>query len=216
VKLSANWKKCDSGILIITSGDSEAYYCYYGSGGYRIYSGDSEMPQEPENFKPDEFGFVIYKSFGSQSVTFHNLIIQCIHEVRQEICNAALGILSLFLPVMIGVIFQGMLPESNISQLKLVIVGLMISSLTITVIQFVNKTVLLNIESKLNTYMQSATWDRLLRQPVHFFRRFPAGELAQRALGINTIRQLISGSTITAFHWRSSHWYSLHYSRRSI
>jgi ABC-type bacteriocin/lantibiotic exporter with double-glycine peptidase domain len=203
VKLTANWKKCDSGILIITSGDSEAYNCFYGSGSYRIYSGAREIPEKPENVKPDEFGFVIYKSFGSRSVTFRNLIIQCVREVRQEIirilvCNAALGILSLFLPVMIGVIFQGMLPESNISRLKLVVMGLMVSSLAITVIQFVNKTVLLNIESKLNTYLQSATWDRLLSQPVHFFRRFPAGELAQRALGINTIRQLISGSTIAS------------------
>jgi ATP-binding cassette subfamily C protein len=46
--------------------------------------------------------------------------------------------------------------------------------------------------------VQCAVWDRLLALPMSFFRPYTAGELAVRAMGIDGIRQLVSGSAVTA------------------
>jgi NHLM bacteriocin system ABC transporter ATP-binding protein len=56
----------------------------------------------------------------------------------------------------------------------------------------------LRIETKLDSRVQAAVWDRLLSLPPPFFRRFSAGDLAVRAMGINTIRQLVAGATLSS------------------
>jgi NHLM bacteriocin system ABC transporter ATP-binding protein len=49
----------------------------------------------------------------------------------------------------------------------------------------------------MNNAVQAAVWDRVLKLPVSFFRQFTAGDLATRINGINTIRQALSGATVT-------------------
>ena len=46
--------------------------------------------------------------------------------------------------------------------------------------------------------IQSALWDRLLNAPANFFRLYPAGDLAERAAGIDAIQQLVSGAGVAA------------------
>ena len=45
--------------------------------------------------------------------------------------------------------------------------------------------------------MQAAVWDRLLSLPVTFFRRYTVGDLANRSLGINAIREMLTGNVLT-------------------
>jgi len=49
-----------------------------------------------------------------------------------------------------------------------------------------------------DTELQAAVWDRLLRLPTAFFRRFPAGDLTMRAMGVDSIRQVLSGVSVNA------------------
>ena len=42
--------------------------------------------------------------------------------------------------------------------------------------------------------LQAAVWDRLLSLPVPFFRHYTAGDLADRANGIDVIRQHLTGT----------------------
>ncbi len=46
--------------------------------------------------------------------------------------------------------------------------------------------------------MQAAVWDRLLNLPVNFFRRYAAGDLSDRASGIDQIQELIAGAGVAA------------------
>jgi ATP-binding cassette subfamily C protein len=46
--------------------------------------------------------------------------------------------------------------------------------------------------------IQSALWDRLLNAPANFFRLYSAGDLAERAAGIDAIQDLVSGAAISA------------------
>src|SRR5204862_6980503 len=44
--------------------------------------------------------------------------------------------------------------------------------------------------------LQAAVWDRVMRLEPSFFRRFNVGDLAQRILGIDTIRRTLAGQVL--------------------
>ncbi len=58
----------------------------------------------------------------------------------------------------------------------------------------------LRIEGRVGGTLQAAIWDRLLRLPARFFAKNAPGELADAALGISGIREVLSGMTALAIH----------------
>ncbi|MFC1833447.1 ATP-binding cassette domain-containing protein [Thermodesulfobacteriota bacterium] len=50
---------------------------------------------------------------------------------------------------------------------------------------------------RIDGWMGAAIWDRLLKLPVKFFRAFSAGDLVNRAMGINQIQRLLSGAAVS-------------------
>ena len=56
----------------------------------------------------------------------------------------------------------------------------------------------LRIQSRMDYGIQAALWDRMLDLPSRFFRAYSAGDLAERAGGINTIRRLVAGAGVGA------------------
>jgi ATP-binding cassette subfamily C protein len=54
------------------------------------------------------------------------------------------------------------------------------------------------LQAKMESTIQAATWDRLLDLPVNFFRKYPAGDLADRAAGVDQIQELVSGAGVAA------------------
>ncbi|MDT5030961.1 MAG: hypothetical protein QOC94_1132 [Actinoplanes sp.] len=54
------------------------------------------------------------------------------------------------------------------------------------------------LEGRLDATLQAAVWDRLLRLPAAFFTQHSTGELANAAMGISTIRDLLTGTTTIA------------------
>jgi ATP-binding cassette subfamily C protein len=56
----------------------------------------------------------------------------------------------------------------------------------------------LRIEGRAGAALQCAVWDRLLGLPLNFFRPYTSGDLAVRAMSVDTIRQVVSGATVTA------------------
>jgi NHLM bacteriocin system ABC transporter ATP-binding protein len=46
--------------------------------------------------------------------------------------------------------------------------------------------------------IQAAVWDRIMNLPVNFFRKYSAGDLADRAEGVDAIQELVSGAGVAA------------------
>ena len=46
--------------------------------------------------------------------------------------------------------------------------------------------------------IDGALWDRLLRLPTNFFRRYSTGDLATRAAAAEDVRQMLGGSAVSA------------------
>jgi ATP-binding cassette subfamily C protein len=101
-------------------------------------------------------------------------------------------------PVATGIVFNTFIPGAQRSQLLQMTIILLVCALSAAMFGIVRSVALLRIEGKMGNDVQCAVWDRLLGLPMSFFRPYTAGELAVRAMGIDGIRQLISGSTVTA------------------
>lgn len=65
-------------------------------------------------------------------------------------------------------------------------------------LELVKGILLLRVETKSNITVQAGLMDHLLRLPVTFYRKYTAGDLTMRALGINSIRQILSSTILTA------------------
>jgi ATP-binding cassette subfamily C protein len=64
--------------------------------------------------------------------------------------------------------------------------------------KFVQGVTTVRMQSRMQGAMQAAVWDRLLNLPVNFFRKYAAGDLADRASGIDRIQELIAGAGVAA------------------
>ena len=108
------------------------------------------------------------------------------------------GLLGLLTPYVTGELFQTAIPEADRGLLVQMIGALLAAALGTAAFHATRGLALLRLESRMDVTVQAAVWDRLLKLPTGFFRRFTAGELASRAGAISAIRQLLSGATITS------------------
>jgi NHLM bacteriocin system ABC transporter ATP-binding protein len=109
----------------------------------------------------------------------------------------ATGLLALVTPIVTGWIMGDVIPQGEIQQLWVLTTALVVSGISTTGLNGIQSVALLRIEGAMNQRVQAAVWDRLLKLPVSFFRRYSVGDLANRAMGIDQIRQIFS-TTVTA------------------
>jgi ATP-binding cassette subfamily C protein len=112
------------------------------------------------------------------------------------LAGLAAGFLGLLTPVATGIIFDTIIPGAQLNQLLMLSIALLISAVSVAIFNFTRSIAILRLEGRLDQHVQGAIWDRLLELPVPFFRQFSAGDLADRAMGINRMRRTLSGTTI--------------------
>jgi NHLM bacteriocin system ABC transporter ATP-binding protein len=94
--------------------------------------------------------------------------------------------------------FNDVVPSADRQQLWQLTALLVTCAIAGALFNLTRAAALLRIETRLSHSIQSAVWDRLLSLPIGFFRQYAAGDLAVRAMNIDAIRQVVSGTTVTA------------------
>lgn len=108
------------------------------------------------------------------------------------------ALLGLVPPMATGMLFSTVIPGAQRPQLVQLAVVLLVCALATALFNVTRVVALLRVEGRMSAAVQAAVWDRLLALPMPFFRPYAAGDLAVRAMGIDGIRQVVSGVTITA------------------
>jgi ATP-binding cassette subfamily C protein len=147
--------------------------------------------------------FCFYRPFPERAVRSMDVVKFGLQGSRKDLLIALMlgvggGLLAMLVPIVTGQLFDAVIPTGAQGQLMQFFAGLVVAALAAAAFQLVRGIALLRVESRLDISVQAALWDRLLNLPVTFFRRHSSGDLAERAMGINYIRRLISGSVITA------------------
>ncbi len=106
--------------------------------------------------------------------------------------GVAVGLLGLLVPILTKVVFSSIIPRNEGRELWVVGGALVLAALVAMAFSIVQSLAVVRLAGRLDMAVQSGLWDRLIHLPVPFFRRYAAGDLATRALGIDRIRQLLA------------------------
>lgn len=147
------------------------------------------------------FGFFFYRPFGDAAVKLLDLLKFGSHgNLRDYLVvgamGTAIGLLGMVTPLAAGLLFDTVIPGAERNQLVQLTLALLASAFAMAMFEVTRGFAMLRVEGKMDSAVQAAVWDRLLRLPVPFFRDYSAGDLAVRANGINAIRQVLSGNTL--------------------
>jgi len=108
------------------------------------------------------------------------------------------SLIGLLVPILSGILFDDVIPQADRSFLWEVFGIMMVIAVVKALLELTKGILLLRVETKSNITVQAGLMDHLLRLPVTFYRKYTAGDLTLRALGINAIRQILSSTILTA------------------
>ena len=173
-------------------------------GGYQIYD-----PMEQTTCKLNEdvalglngFAYTFYRPLPFGVLKIWDLLAFGIRDAKRELLTIVLmgicgGLLGMVFPIATGIIFDSIIPGAQREQLIQICVFLVIATIAASMFTLVRNFAMLRLEGKMGSALQAAVWDRLLRLPVPFFRRYTSGDLADRSSGIGYILRTLTGSAI--------------------
>jgi len=129
-----------------------------------------------------------------------NFAIQGVKRDAKYLILAAFAgsLLGLLVPILSGVMFDDVIPTADRGLLFEVFGIMLVIGIITAMLQLIQGVLQLRVETKSNVNLQGGLMDHLLRLPVSFYKKYTAGDLTNRALSINAIRQILSNTVMTA------------------
>lgn len=117
---------------------------------------------------------------------------------RRMIATGILAVvIGLLAPVATGVIVGTAIPHSDLGlavQMSILVVA---AAIGVAAFRFGQAIATIRATTVIDQRIQAAIWDRILRLPTGFFRRFSTGDLARRALAAEEARQILTGPALS-------------------
>ena len=117
---------------------------------------------------------------------------------RFAVAGLLAGLFSLAPSIMLGYVVDHVLPSGSPRILAGMVAALVLVAMIVALLQTLQGTALMRLEGRATARVIAAIWDRMLRMPQSFFRRFMAGDLATRAMAFQILRDMVSGVVASA------------------
>ncbi|MFJ2195977.1 NHLP bacteriocin export ABC transporter permease/ATPase subunit [Streptomyces violaceusniger] len=202
VRLEGGWWREDAGPLVGYRAKSGApvallwrrgrYEAVNPASGLRIRVGGGNA----EEFEPRAVMF--YRPLPDRPMTMWRLMRFSVRGATGDVRNLLIGglvtvALGALVPLATGQVLGGFVPRAEKSPIVQISLALIVSSVVAAAFMLLQNLTLLRLEGRLESTLQPAVWDRLLRLPTTFFAQRSTGELASAAMGISTMRRVLSG-----------------------
>jgi len=208
VALKGTWWNSDCGPLLgfLAQGHVPVALIPVRGKGYALHNpadGSSRPVDTAVSELLEPFAHTFYRTFGAKALDVQGLMKFGVFGMTREILlvftlSLLTGILGLATPYLTGQLFDDIIPAADRARLLHISAALAAAGIAGALFGVTRGFTMLRTEGRVDSSIQAAVWDRLLRLPVPFFRRYTAGDLAMRANAINTIRQALSGSAMSA------------------
>ncbi len=208
VRLSGRWFEDDSGPLlgfIERSGKArEPVALLPSKKGYSLLSpetGRKEPITEAMAADISEKGMQLYPplppgELGPLALTMHSLK-GCGKELTLVVIMGLLGGLAGFgIPMAMSATVDKVISNGEHGLLWQIVLGLVMVVFGNATFELTKSAALLRIETRAQVSLQSSMFGKLLKLPVDFFKKFPAGDLSNRVMAVDGIRQTLSGSML--------------------
>lgn len=168
--------------------------------GYKVY-----MPKEniflnltPELVKQISVtAFCLYPQLPSAKLKLKEIVIFSLRTLRPAFITLLVigiidSIVGLAQPYLTGIIFNSVIPHADMFQLFQIAVILTTAAITTTMFGLTRSFAMLRIKTVTDYNLQAAIVGRLLRLPLPFFKRYSTGDLAQRVMGVESMREILA------------------------
>ncbi|MDN3293839.1 NHLP bacteriocin export ABC transporter permease/ATPase subunit [Streptomyces ficellus] len=202
VRLAGRWWRTDSGPLVghwAKSGAPVAllwrrgrYEAVNPASGLRMRIGEEKAAElEPR-------AVMFYRPLPDRPMSVGRLLRFSLRGAAGDVRNLAVAglvtvVLGALVPVATGQVLGVYVPAAEKSLIVQVAVAIMIASVVSAAFMLMQNLTLLRMEGRIESVLQPAVWDRLLRLPTKFFAERSTGELAGAAMGISAIRRVLTG-----------------------
>lgn len=204
VELTDNWWKADLGPLLGSFGPKSAPCALIRSGKrYLLYVGGAPRIVDTSVAEQiDRVAYSFYLPFPTGPLTAWKILRFGLQGSRGDVTAVGVtllitGLFSLVTPLAIGWLMDPIIPDAELDQVVVIAWLLFLLAIGMTATFIVESLATLRLETRADNRVQAAVWIRLLNLRAPFFRDYTAGDLANRADGVNAIRKLISQSFTT-------------------
>jgi len=150
-----------------------------------------------------DHAYVFYHCLPDEPLTVKSVFLFGLKKIAKDLkrilhMEAVVGIFALLTPIIMGVLFEYVVPSASGSLLVQLIAGLVCAALGMILFRFVQVIASVRLQMGLSVVLATALWDRLLRLPCQFFRQFSVGDLENRSRIIDYIQGELSSAVISA------------------
>jgi len=202
VRLQGPWWRTNTGPLVGHRAKSGAPVALlWRRGRYEAVNPVSGLRMRLGKDNADELeprAVMFYRPLPERPMSLWRLMLFSLRGTRMDVRNLALsGLVTVGLgalvPIATGKVLGEYVPSADKSLIVQVSLAVMITSVVSAAFMLLQNLTVLRMEGRIESTLQPAVWDRLLRLPTKFFTERSTGELASAAMGISAIRRVLSG-----------------------
>ncbi|MEU6122356.1 NHLP bacteriocin export ABC transporter permease/ATPase subunit [Streptomyces sp. NPDC047123] len=202
VRLDGRWWRENAGPLVGHRAASGAPVALlWRRGGYESVHPGSGRRTRVDEGNADEFepqAVMLYRPLPEGPLTPWRLFRFSLRGNGGDVRNLVLaGLVTVavgaLVPIATGQVLGVFVPEARKSLIVQVSLAVMITSIVSAAFLLLQNLTVLRMEGRMESALQPAVWDRLLRLPTRFFAARSSGELASAAMGVSAIRRVLSG-----------------------
>ncbi|MEV6399709.1 NHLP bacteriocin export ABC transporter permease/ATPase subunit [Streptomyces sp. NPDC051907] len=226
VRLEGRWWRTDCGPLVGHRAKSGAPVALlWRRGRYEAVNPVSGMRMRIGEDDAEEFeerAVMFYRPLPDKPMTARRLFLFSLRGARVDVRNLLVaGLVTVGLgglvPIATGKILGVYVPNAETALIVQVALAVMVTSVVCAAFMLLQNLTILRMEGRIESALQPAVWDRLLRLPTRFFAERSTGELASAAMGVSAIRRVLSGTgpvlvqatTVGAMNLALLLWYSV-------
>jgi NHLM bacteriocin system ABC transporter ATP-binding protein len=205
VLLRGDWWRRDSGPLIVFDEARQPLAALPNARGYRIHdeqpAGRPVDEQVAQGLAAD--ALMLYRPLPGASLDRQAMLRFGVHGLSGDLAVLALAglaasLLGLLIPLATGWLVESVIPRGDFGEHWQLVWLLLAGALGAAGFELCKALTVLRMETRVDLAMQAALFDRLLRLPLGFFRHFAVADLADRALGVQEIRNILSVTASSA------------------
>ena len=208
VALRGDWWRADQGPLLGQRADTHAPVALLPKGP-RAYAAVEPSTGTRRQVTGDvarqlsSFAYSFYRPFPEGAITVRRLMAFGVWGLARDyrtlvVMGIVIGLFGTVTPYLTGQLFSAVIPQADRAMLAGFVVALILAAAASSVFSFVQSVATMRIQTRMSASIQAAVWDRLMNLPATFFRKYEAGDLADRAAGVDQVQQIISGAGVSA------------------
>ncbi|MFD8467076.1 NHLP bacteriocin export ABC transporter permease/ATPase subunit [Streptomyces cyaneofuscatus] len=202
VRLDGAWWRNDAGPLVGQRAKSGAPVALlWRRGRYKAVNPATGSRIRVDEDNAEDFAeraVMFYRPLPEKPMRTARLLLFSLRGTRADLRNLLIsGLVTVGLgalvPIATGQVLGTFVPRAQTDLIAQVCLVLMITSVVGATFMLLQSLTLLRMEGRIESTLQPAVWDRLLRLPTRFFTQRSTGELASAAMGISAIRRVLAG-----------------------